>query len=91
MRISKANNLRLSRFNRFLPLVNYEVEQRHGYGRALMQAIEDRLLPLGCPKLNLQIRTDNTAAIRFYERLGYQADAAVSMGKRLIEDKSEQS
>lgn len=40
----------------------------------------------GCPKLNLQVRTDNTDALGFYAALGYSADAAVSLGKRLIPD-----
>jgi len=60
--------------------------QRRGLGSQIMRAIEERLLALGCPKINLQIRTGNTDAVRFYEKLGYKTDAAVSMGKRLIED-----
>ncbi len=70
--------------------VNYlavaPAHQKQGLGRELMRVIEENLLALGCPKINLQIRTDNTAALKFYEKLGYQTDAAVSMGKRLIED-----
>ena len=44
------------------------------------------LIEKGCPKLNLQIRNDNTKAINFYQKVGYKEDAAVSFGKRLIED-----
>ena len=41
---------------------------------------------MGCPKLSLQVRDTNAAALAFYERLGYQVDASVSLGKRLIAD-----
>lgn len=57
-----------------------------GYARQLMQELEKRLLAVGCPKLNLQIRSSNVDVIRFYEALGYKADACVSLGKRLIPD-----
>ncbi|MBE9078675.1 GNAT family acetyltransferase [Romeria aff. gracilis LEGE 07310] len=60
--------------------------RRQGYGRLLMAATEERLLALGCPKINLQIRHDNLDAIQFYERLGFSQDAVVSLGKRLISD-----
>jgi ribosomal protein S18 acetylase RimI-like enzyme len=61
--------------------------QRHGFGTMLMQALEDRLKGLGCPKLNLQVRTTNLAVISFYKSIGYADDNVVSLGKRLIEDK----
>jgi ribosomal protein S18 acetylase RimI-like enzyme len=61
-------------------------QRRNGLGRRLMDEAEARLLAYGCPKLNLQIRVDNSAAIRFYEAIGYRVDEVVSMGKRLIED-----
>jgi ribosomal protein S18 acetylase RimI-like enzyme len=57
-----------------------------GLGRQMMEAVEECLRARGCPKINLQIRTDNAAALAFYARLGYQTDDAVSMGKRLVED-----
>lgn len=60
--------------------------QRRGYGRDLMDHIEQRLLEVGCPKLNLQVRSSNTAVIEFYRRLGYSIDETVSLGKRLIAD-----
>jgi ribosomal protein S18 acetylase RimI-like enzyme len=70
--------------------VNYlavHPEQRQkGYGRALMQTLEAKLLALGCPKLNLQVRESNTAVIQFYEAIGYSNDQVVSFGKRLIPD-----
>lgn len=57
-----------------------------GYGAAIMRAAEARLVALGCPKLNLQIRTSNLDAVRFYESIGYTTDDVVSMGRRLISD-----
>lgn len=60
--------------------------QRGGCGRALMQAAEGALLALGCPKVNLQIRTSNESAIAFYRRIGYVQDEAISLGRRLIPD-----
>jgi len=60
--------------------------QRNGIGRRMMAAIEGKLLAMGCPKINLQVRTGNQSALSFYERIGYKTDDVVSMGKRLIED-----
>lgn len=60
--------------------------QRAGYGRLMMDRAEQLLHELGCPKINLQIRTDNAAAIAFYEQLGFTKDAVISLGKRLIPD-----
>ncbi|MDO5288473.1 MAG: GNAT family acetyltransferase [Pseudomonadota bacterium] len=60
--------------------------QRRGLGRQLMAEGQARLLALGCPKLNLQVRSSNTAALGFYERMGYGRDDVVSLGKRLIAD-----
>jgi ribosomal protein S18 acetylase RimI-like enzyme len=54
-----------------------------GLGRLLMAAAEDHLTAVGCPKVNLQIRSSNPEAIGFYRRLGYVPDDVVSMGKRL--------
>jgi len=60
--------------------------QRGGLGRRLMDEAEARLRAAGCPKINLQVRPDNRAAIAFYERLGFAVEAAISLGKRLERD-----
>ncbi len=60
--------------------------QRRGCGQALMRSIEQALYERGCPKINLQIRTSNTAALSFYRAVGYAQDEVVSMGRRLIAD-----
>lgn len=60
--------------------------QRLGYGRQLMTAAENLLRDAGCLKINLQVRSTNTAVIAFYERLGFALDDVVSLGKRLEND-----
>jgi ribosomal protein S18 acetylase RimI-like enzyme len=61
-------------------------QRRRGIGTALMRDAERRLLLLGCPKINLQVRRENAGVQAFYAAIGYSEDAAVSMGKRLIPD-----
>jgi ribosomal protein S18 acetylase RimI-like enzyme len=60
--------------------------QRKGLGRQMMEAIDKKIRTMGCPKINLQIRTDNLGAVKFYEKIGYKMDETVQMGKRLIPD-----
>ena len=57
-----------------------------GVGRALVEHVEIALKALGCPKVNLQVRTSNAQVVEFYRHLGYQVDETVSLGKRLITD-----
>ncbi|WP_433444919.1 GNAT family acetyltransferase [Nonomuraea sp. CA-141351] len=60
--------------------------QGRGYGRALLADVESRLVSLGCPKLNFQVRKDNGSVTGFYEVLGFAEDECLSFGKRLIPD-----
>lgn len=60
--------------------------QRTGIARALMEEAERRLRALGCPKVNLQVRSDNEQALAFYARIGFQQDPVLSLGKRLVQD-----
>ena len=60
--------------------------QRGGLGRALMAEAERLVRATGCPKINLQVRSTNAAAVTFYRRLGYAVDDVVSMGKRMDSD-----
>jgi ribosomal protein S18 acetylase RimI-like enzyme len=57
-----------------------------GIGRCMVKKAETRLRELGCPKINIQIRTGNTAVIEFYRKLGFKPDDVVSMGMRLESD-----
>jgi ribosomal protein S18 acetylase RimI-like enzyme len=70
--------------------INYlAVDPNHrlkGLGRVMMSQAEQLLREVGCPKINLQIRSTNAAVIEFYKHIGYQIDDVVSMGHRLEED-----
>lgn len=57
-----------------------------GWGRRLMAEAERLLTQRGCPKLNVQVRSGNTAVLGYCARLGYQVDEVVCLGKRLIPD-----
>lgn len=60
--------------------------QRQGIGRLLMSAAEEKLQARGCPKINLQVRSTNSAVIAFYNAIGYAVDDVTSLGKRLEHD-----
>ena len=55
--------------------------RRKGFASLLMDRAEEGLLELGCPKLNLQVRADNADVVAFYESLGFDMEARISMGK----------
>lgn len=57
-----------------------------GIGRALVVAAEERLIAMGCPKVQLMVRPDNQAAQGFYDALGYEPFDTWATGKRLIAD-----
>jgi ribosomal protein S18 acetylase RimI-like enzyme len=57
-----------------------------GHARALMIEAERLLTDLGCPKIMLMVRAENTVVIDLYEHLGYQLEDTRVMGKRLIAD-----
>lgn len=61
-------------------------QQRRGYARELVAAVEHRLEAMGCPKVNLQVRATNDTVLAFYAALGYGTDDVVSLGKRLVAD-----
>ena len=61
-------------------------QRRQGLGRQMMEAVEEKLLAKGCPKINLQVRSDNDDVVTFYENIGYKTEDRVSLGKRLVED-----
>lgn len=57
--------------------------QRRGLGQALMADLEQRFAALGVPIVNLLVYCENSAAMAFYERLGYAVKPVVEMGKSL--------
>jgi ribosomal protein S18 acetylase RimI-like enzyme len=60
--------------------------QHIGIGRRMMEEAENHLREMGCPKINLQVRSSNVAVIEFYKTIGYKPDDVVSLGKRLDHD-----
>ena len=60
--------------------------RNNGYGRLIMEEVEQRIRAKGCSKINLQVRTTNKAVIEFYQSLGYSDDHVIGLGKRLEED-----
>ncbi len=56
--------------------------RRNGVGTALVREAEARLGGLGCRKINLQIRSANAQVKAFYDRLDYEIEDRISMGKR---------
>lgn len=59
--------------------------RRQGIGTALCRRLEQLLRERGCLKLNLQVRSDNSEVIAFYETLGFAVEQRASLGKRLYD------
>ena len=57
--------------------------RKQGFGRGIVAVAEKRLRLLGCPKINLQVRSGNVQALDFYRKIGFQVDEVISLGKRL--------
>lgn len=58
-------------------------QRRRGHAGRMMDAAESALTALGCPKLNLQVRSTNEAVVAFYRSRGYAVEERTSLGKRL--------
>lgn len=62
-------------------------EQRSkGIGRMLLTAAESALIDLGCPKVNLQVRSSNSEVVEFYRRCGFEVEQRASLGKVITTD-----
>ena len=57
-----------------------------GIARRLVAEAEERLIALGCPKVQLMVRPENGVARGFYAALGYEPFETWATGKRLIAD-----
>lgn len=57
-----------------------------GIANALINRLEKKLIARGCPKINLMVRAENDAVVSMYEKLDYEIQDALTLGKRLIED-----
>ena len=60
--------------------------QARGYGKQLMEKVENGLRELGCPKINLQIREGNDKVFSYYQKLGFVEEKRINMGKRIEND-----
>ena len=60
--------------------------RRRRVAKSLMNEAKKLLLERGCPKINLQVRSGNEAAVKFYESIGYLDDNVTSFGLRLNTD-----
>ena len=60
--------------------------QARGYGKQIMDNVENGLRELGCPKINLQIREGNDKVFSYYQKLGFVEEKCINMGKRLEDD-----
>ena len=57
--------------------------QGKGYGQEIMNSVETGLREMGCPKINLQNRTENDRMAVLYQKLGFTYDHIVCMRKLL--------
>jgi ribosomal protein S18 acetylase RimI-like enzyme len=48
-----------------------------------MRVAQDSLVKLGCPKVNLQVRSINIGVIAFFRAVGYEVKERVGMATRL--------
>ena len=60
--------------------------QSRGYGKQLMDNVENKLRELGCPKINLQIREGNDKVLSYYQKHGFVEEKRINMGKRIEDD-----
>ena len=60
--------------------------QKKGYAQQIVEYAEQKLIEIGCPKINLMVRKTNQGVIEFYKAVGYQDDPVVVLSKRLIPD-----
>jgi ribosomal protein S18 acetylase RimI-like enzyme len=56
---------------------------KEGWGARLMERAEAWLKERGVPKAQLMVRSSNTAAVGFYERIGYRAESVATLSKWL--------
>ena len=57
--------------------------RRVGVGAKLVEHAVRHLQAIGCVKVNLQIRANNSEVVDFYKALGFKVEDRISMGKLL--------
>jgi ribosomal protein S18 acetylase RimI-like enzyme len=58
--------------------------RRRGFAKQLVREAERGLQSLGCPKVNLQVRSTNSGVVAFYRSVGYEVEERLSMGRSLV-------
>ncbi len=56
--------------------------RRRHHGEAMMRAAEAWVAARGMPKIQLMVRSDNAATVRFYKAIGYAEDPVRVLSKR---------
>lgn len=59
--------------------------QRTGVAEKLIEQAQLGLKKYGCVKLNLQVRSSNADVVAFYQRLGFEVEERISLGKPLVD------
>lgn len=67
-------------------LASAPARRGQGIGRQLVEHVEELLLEMGCPKVQLMVRTENVEVHDFYASLGFEPFETWNTGKRLIAD-----
>ena len=67
-------------------LASSPARRGEGIGRRLVERAEELLVDLGCPKVQLMVRTENIEVHDFYASLGFESFETWNTGKRLIAD-----
>jgi len=67
-------------------LASSPTRRGEGIGRLLVETVEQLLIEMGCPKVQLMVRTENVEVHEFYASLGFEPFETWNTGKRLIAD-----
>ena len=59
-----------------------ETHRGRGFGEGLMRAAEHWLIDRRSPKLQLMVRSDNSATMGFYKAIGYNQEPVIVLSKR---------
>lgn len=67
-------------------LASAPARRGQGIARRLVERVEELLIEMGCPKVQLMVRTENLEVHEFYAALGFEPFETWNTGKRLIAD-----
>jgi ribosomal protein S18 acetylase RimI-like enzyme len=60
----------------------YPEYQRKGIGKQMVLFVLSELQKLGCPKVNISVRSSNEKVTAFYRKIGFAEDPVIGMGYR---------